>query len=339
MSNTFKVIYSTLAVVMVVNSFVFALPINTTAIAGNLDIVTTKDKSEKSFKTKLDKIDSANPVVRDAIKQENSKEVKFEGKDKNIKLNLVDGKIGINKNTDFQIELPKTLKYEMKGDKVVGFDANGDIGNTIENVEGGFRIVINIKDSKAKTYTYDFPLVAKNGEKYTMDKDGAVMLVDSKGSRLFSVLSPWAVDVKDKQLKTWYTIENKGTVLRQNIDLKGASFPVIADPAWCGNTVQNVYWSNWEGNGQIYSVLPTWCGRYGSNTSTLWNDMLAMKSINWYGWSLYLGKSVSSIQNSVYHQLECHNMFGFYKERYNLDIWRKDAPTYWDQYNAKCNVN
>jgi len=341
MSNSLKIIYSTLAVVMVVNSLVFALPINTDAIAGNPDIVITKDKNEKLFKTKLDKIDSANPVVREVIKQENSKEVKFEGKEKNIKLNLVDGKIGINKNTDFQIELPKTLKYELKGDKVVGFDSNGDIGNTIENVEGGFRIVINIKESKAKTYTYDFPLVAKKGEKYTMDKDGSVMLVDLNGERLFSVLPPWAVDAKDKQLKTWYTIESKGTVLRQNIDLKGASFPVIADPAWCGNTVQDVYWG-YVAAGSYYSVAPTWCGRYGAGTKALWDDMQKIKAINFASWANAYGKTTTEVYNSMYHQLECHNYHPAAfatKGRYNLDPWRKDAPTFWAQINASCNIN
>ena len=137
-----------------------------------------------------------------------------------------------------------------------------------------------------------------------------------------------------------YTIEKKGTVLRQNIDLKDASFPVVADPAWCGNTVANVYWDIWVGYGQLYSVLPTWCGRYSASTSAMWNDMLAIKPIYWSNWANYLHKSNYEIQMSMYHQLECHNVFGFFqKERYNLDIWRRDAPTYWEQYNAGCNVN
>lgn len=309
----------------------------------NQDIANIKGKNAENFNSKLEKIDSINPVVRDSIKLDADKDLKFEGKNKNIKLNLQNGRIKINKTTDFEIDLPKGISYEMRGDKVIGYNSSGEVVNSIENVEGGFRIVINVKESKAKTYTYDFPLIAKNGEKYEKDKDGNITLVDKNGKRLFSILPAWAKDSKNKDLKTWYTIENKGTVLRQNIDLSGASFPVLADPAWCGNTITDVYWvtgNSYTKYYPIYSASPSWCGRVLSNTSTLWSDMLEKKPINWDAWAIQLKRSVSEIQNSMYHQLECHNVFAFYqKSRYNLDIWRWDAPTYWTQYHAQCNVN
>jgi len=310
------------------------------ATSQNQNYSISKQRTIDTFKNKLDVIDKVNPVVRGNIKEEHSNEVRFEGKEKDIKFDLKEGKITINKSTNFQIELPKTLSYQFEGDRVIGYDHTGNISNSIENVDGGFRIVINIYESKASTYSYELPLVAISGEKYISNEDGTVWLVDSKGKRLFAIAHPWAVDAKNKNLKTWYTVENDGTVLRQHISLKGVSFPVIADPSWCGNTVSDIYWGYWDGHGSLYSVNPTWCGRLSSNTSALWNDMLSIKPINWTEWARYLGKSEQSIKSSMWHQLECHNVFAFFqKDRYNLDIWRRDAPTYWEQYNYSCNVN
>lgn len=69
--------------------------------------------------------------------------------------------------------------------------------------------------------------------------DGSFWIVnDATLENVGLVEAPWAVDAKGKQLATQYQVLADGTV-RQNVDVKGATFPVVADPrvsfgTWAG---------------------------------------------------------------------------------------------------------
>lgn len=95
-----RIFITTFAIAIFVMTF---SPLVVNSAQANQDIANTKGKNAENFNTKLEKIDSINPVVKDSIKLDVDKDLKFEGKDKNIKLNLQNGKIKINKTTDFEI--------------------------------------------------------------------------------------------------------------------------------------------------------------------------------------------------------------------------------------------
>lgn len=101
-------------------------------------------------------------------------------------------------------------------------------------------------------------------------------------------------------------------------------FPVVADPIYCGNTVNSVKWINRNGVWSA-SVSPTWCGRY--STRELWQN-----------WEEVVSKTPSSSQWnkqwntnqywSMYNQFACHwldwRAFVF-KGDWNLEPSRRDV--------------
>ncbi len=313
-----------------------------------------KENELKIFQDQIDTADKVIPVEREKVEKINDTEFKFVGNDKKVKVDINEKKIIINNNQDLQIELSKELNYEQVGDTILGYDLEGNILNSIENVGGGFRMVINISKSNKKIYSYDFPLIAKNGEKYLEKENGEFWLVNEKRERLYIVLKPWAKDSAGSSLKTWYTLEKKGAVLRQHIDLKDANFPVIADPTWCGNTVSSTVWKSYL-NGddrETLSIIPTWCGRYiGSLTipialqsvyfsawpaNIVW-DEVRTRFYSEYAKAICYGNMCwSNASRSMYNQLYCHMAGGFWKAEWNLEPWR--GLVSWSTYLAtRCN--
>ena len=151
--------------------------------------------------------------------------------------------------------------------------------------------------------------------------------MNENGERLYIVMKPWANDSAGKSLKTWYTIEKKGTVLRQNIDLKDASFPVVADPVWCGNTIESATWKsyiNGDDRGTL-SIIPTWCGRnLNVSTSSVWYELQ-----NRFWTQFTIAASCNNLicsstkLNSLWNQLSCHKFGGIIKPDWNLEAWRR----------------
>jgi len=299
----------------------------------------SKDRGNelKTFQKQLDEADIAAPVEREKIEKIGEYEVKFEGKDKKVKVDLKNKKIKINEKEDLQIELSGELNYEQVDDKILGYDIEGNLQNYIENVSGGFRMVINITKSNKKNYSYDFPLLAKNGEKYIDKENGEFWLVNEKGERLYIVMKPWANDSNGKSLKTWYTIEKKGTVLRQNIDLKDASFPVVADPAWCGYYIYSASWKTYI-NGDdrdTLSITPSWCGRWMAENywqiaaPYIWEELQIRYPYPFTTAVCSVGYCSITAKESMRNQLYCHvNFVGAYKDQWNVEPWRPNVAWY-----------
>ncbi len=94
--------------------------------------------------------------------------------------------------------------------------------------------------SARQTYTVSLPA----GGRLTRD-EGGVAVLNRKGRTVAVFESPWAVDSKGRSLQTSYRLE--GNRIVQETDVRGAAFPVVADPK-----VRKGWWrcfAKWRGPG------------------------------------------------------------------------------------------
>lgn len=296
------------------------------------------------FKQNLKNLDTTNPVTKEITKKDS----------KTYDLPQVSGSVQMDENTkaikvkfngkEFKItdKDTKALTNELVSGSLIRKNSNGDVASSVEAVDGGIRIVLNIEKTADKFYTYDFPVEAESGTKYIMNGQGT-KLVTSDGKVIVSVITPWATDSNKKSLKTWYTVENNGAILRQHVDLSGAKFPVLADPTWCGNVVNSVKWVyRGDEHGNTLSIDPTWCGRILANATSIWTLTGPMYAASYWTvnavwdevksryWSVYMSavcygrySCYSNADLSMYNQLYCH-MFAvpFKPDGWNLEPWR-----------------
>lgn len=288
------------------------------------------------FKQNLKNLDTTNPVTKEITKKDN----------KTYDLPQASGSVQMDENTkaikvrfngkEFKItdKDTKALTNELVSGSLIRKNSNGDVASSVEAVDGGIRIVLNIEKTTDKFYTYDFPVEAESGTKYIMNGQGA-KLVTSDGKLIVSVITPWATDSNKKSLKTWYTVESDGSILRQHVDLANAKFPVLADPAWCGNGIQSVEWKVRQASegGDTLSIVPTWCGRYVSNFRDMWNEVKT-RFPNQY-WSavcaVYTAGFCSyEVSESMYNQFVCHLIgssipYLSWKDDWNVEPWRRNV--------------
>lgn len=295
-----------------------------------------KPKSQKLTK------DKNNP--NELISDQNNLQIKFNLKDKKVKLQNKDkGDITIGipnpDNFDSVDEVDNKLIYS-------GINSKTDI--IVDGVDGGVRQIINIKDSSAPSF-YDFNVELSPGDKLELTSENGSVVKDKDNKTKVVVAKPWARDANGKELMTWYTIQNSNT-LRQNIDLKNAVFPVVADPAWCGNQINKVQWA-WR---NIYSnrhnwsleVSPTWCGRFlATDTWGAWTEVYDLTP----RCSRYSGNTCVTIPWnkqwntsqywSMYNQFVCHYanpLAQITKSEWNLEPWRPNVGLS-GMYRARCN--
>lgn len=272
------------------------------------------------------------------LNKDNKNQLSSNQRDLQIKFNLKNKKIKLqNKDKgDIQIGIPESQKMDsvdIVDNRVIysGKESKTDI--IVESIDGGIRQIINIKDSTAPNF-YDFPVDLEKDDNLILNKDGSAAVIrpytkeekekipknvpegieiPDKTAKLL-IAKPWAKDANGKDLKTWYTIA--GNNLRQNIDLNGAVFPVVADPIWCGNAINSV---NWIRRNDMWSasVNPTWCGAWGS-VQQPWDAWVeAYNKTNscarWSGWTCIArpwNKQWNTNQYwSMYNQFVCHAEF------------------------------
>ena len=241
-----------------------------------------------------------------------------------IKFNLKGKKVDIkNKDKgDVSVGIPNSDSFDsvdVVDNKVIYSGQNSKADVIVESVDGGFRQVINIKDATAPSF-YDFPVELGVGETLSVNDDGSAFIKKTDGSTKLGVAKPWAIDANKKELKTWYTVEN-GNILRQNIELKGAVFPVVADPAWCGNSIDKTEWENRSSEGGwTLKVTPTFCGRMISGMD--FNELISKTGNKENLWPQNNRNYNSTQGRSMYNQYRCHVVFASLKPSYNLEPWR-----------------
>ena len=341
-------------------------------------------KSQKDTSKILDNLKQKDPQKLESQKLERNKndqnelnsdqkdlKVKFDLKNKKVKLSSTDkGETSINIPNKNELD-----SVDIVDNKVVYSGKNSKIDVVVESIDGGVRQVINIKDSSAPSF-YDFPVELGTGDKLELTENGGAIIttknpkpldfsikdipkdldqktidqIKSNRSVKTTIAKPWAKDNNGKDLKTWYTIE-KSNILRQNIDLKGAVFPVVADPLWCGQVASYVGW-NWRtfynAGSWSLTIKPTWCG-INMSGPTPWGSWQEIYNKTAYhsAWP-YPQAYGTNTYWSMYNQYVCHTdwkAFAYLWDRknpwdgsleYNLEPWRTDKG-YWGFYNSKCN--
>lgn len=316
----------------------FSLPINTDALVNKEKLnkqsafqknLREKDPTSAQLKT-ITKNERDNSFLLDQIKGNDS--AKFDLNSKSLKLKY-HGKNFSIKDVD---SLNQTA--ELNSDTIVRYNQNGEIKSTIESVDGGIRIVLNITNSNSNIYTYDFLADVEGGGKYYLESNGSATLKTLSGETVVNVLQPWAKDSTNKALKTWYSVENSGNILRQHVDLTEANFPVIADPTWCGSIVQSEEWRTlWDEGGKIsLHIIPTWCGRnFGYNSNTF-QEVVDKAPYYPYGPNYWEKYTKNDMYWSMYNQFICHTWFARDKPDWNLEPWRPNVG-YTRTVLSKCN--
>jgi Protein of unknown function (DUF2599) len=294
--------------------------------------------------------------IDDLKKIQNNIREKDPQKTKSEKLETKSKDIQISKQKDNDIEIDSftkqiRIKSKSKGETTIGIPNGGQltdvqvIDNQVifsnrnskfdviaEAVDGGMRQVINIKDSSAPT-TYDFPVDLKNGETLKIENDGSASVKDVNGKNKLVIVKPWAKDASNKDLKTYYSIYESS--LRQTIELNNASFPVVADPGWCGDYFFQVFWENRPSEGGLsLRNFPTWCGRF-NDSGTGFDEIISKAPAN-SAWPSYTRSSASAPQGlSMFNQYKCHVLLAsWFKESYNLEP-NRPVVSFWNmiQYN------
>ncbi|WP_423183890.1 hypothetical protein [Arthrobacter sp. NyZ413] len=83
--------------------------------------------------------------------------------------------------------------------------------------------------NSAKKSSFGYELLV-NGAPAILESrsNGSVAVYSNDGTLVNVILPPWAVDATGKDLPTSYSVN--GNILQQDINLRGAAFPVVADP-------------------------------------------------------------------------------------------------------------
>ena len=137
----------------------------------------------------------------------------------------------------------------------------------------GAATVITLKDSVAPT-RYDFKLDLPPGASAQLLDDGSAVVRDSLHKALGSFQPPWAKDASGAAIPTSYSLA--GNVLSQVIDVRGATFPVTADPHYTWGWVSGtVYFNKSETKaialgGTVVSWIPTPYTVIGGRTLIAW---------------------------------------------------------------------
>ena len=126
-------------------------------------------------------------------------------------------------------------------------------------VDGGMQVLM-VLDGPDAPDEYRFDLALPQGASVVTHPDGAVEIVDGDGEAIGLFEAPWAVDAAGHSLETAYVVD--GHTLVQTIDLAGATYPVVADPAYyqdCGWTTctrwVSVNTTKWTYQNRMSTVL------------------------------------------------------------------------------------
>ena len=320
------------------------------------------NSEEKEIIENIEKVDPQKPQ-RNKFKRkgnkivDNSLSVKKE-------FNLSEKTINLKKdNSNIEIGTPIEVKdnnQTVQDDKIIYESKNNSVDLTVENVDGGIRQVIVIHD-KNQPNRYTFPMKLQAGQKFVKNEDESVKVKDSEDKTVLIILKPWAKDKNNKDLQTYYEVEDKQIV--QYINLDDAEFPVTADPTWCGNQIEYSRWEYKKGmyknddnqwlNDWSMSVKLNWCGRMTASAGCILRTpafcMAGSFGGGWDAWETAFNTAGphyrfkdrwygSSNYWKMYHQFICHyvNPVTWFKDEYNMDPWRKNVGQF-ETYVKMCN--
>jgi Protein of unknown function (DUF2599) len=271
-------------------------------------------------KPKLNKFKRKNNKL---TSDENGLKKEFQSKEKKVKLS----KTIDNKTHNLEIGTPESVSssssiVNIQADKLLLTSDNNKVDVNIENVDGGVRQVIVIKDNNQPN-RFQFPMKTPEGFTFKKNPDESVNLTDESGKTILTILKPWARDKNGKELQTYYEVEDK--LIVQFINYEGAEFPVTADPTWCGNSYYKLEWEDRASEGGLtLKISPTWCGRQiGVN---YWEAWESFKDVAWnapwrpeFDWYNKASQNNTNTYWSLFKQYHCHTITASWKETWNLE--------------------
>ncbi|TCI42855.1 DUF2599 domain-containing protein [Exiguobacterium sp. SH3S2] len=214
---------------------------------------------------------------------------------------------------------------------------------SIENVAlvGGVQILYNIESTESpKEYVLDLDIT--EGSRI-IHEDGEYKIVNEKGEVEVFIGSPWAKDSNGNEVETYYEIKDQQLI--QHIDYEGTDYPLVADPLFCSDTIDNTASKYTDSN--TFSVYPRTCARtYITASYTLGGALLGVFGSTAIGkqmWSEVVADAsyqATSTANrpKLKDQFICHavNPTTIWKSSWNLDTNRPDVSLL-DTYKALCN--
>lgn len=214
---------------------------------------------------------------------------------------------------------------------------------SVENIPliGGAQILYNIESSTSpKKYVLDLKLAEDSRLVY---ENGEYMIVNALGEVEVLIGAPWAKDSKGQAVKTSYEI--KDNQLIQHIEYEGENYPLIADPLFCSDTIDNTASKYTDSN--TFSVFPRTCARtYITASYTLGGALVGVFGSTAIGiqmWSEVAADASYKATSTTYRarlkdQFVCHavNPLTIWKSSWNLDTNRPDVSLA-ATYRAGCN--
>lgn len=333
-----KLLRSGALLIVVLSAFVVAFPAQATENLTSKKIESENDTRKEQILNIVEDQSLGNMPIK-KITQENDNTFVQEQKSFGIEVEISAEENSVTlekKGVGVTIGMPNVDSENIEMGMIDGqiVSTSDDLDVVVQSIEGGVRQIIKI-DSKDSDKHYDFPVELPAGYYLAQDDFGNITIRNRRGSVLTYIPHPWARDADGNDIPTYYTI--KGTVLRQYVEIeKATTFPVVADPIWCGATIKSVKWIDRGGKYPwSASVTPTSCGAWlgGGFQSGAWQELLdkTPKSKHWNK------KSGTSEYWSMYNQYFCHaDWAGGLKAPWNLEPARPNVG-YLKTVNALCN--
>lgn len=148
-------------------------------------------------------------------------------------------------------------------DGMTVYQGTDDAASTVvQPTDSGARFMTVISGPSAPSdYRYNLDVPA--GGSVAQDAGGSISVRDQQGDQVAGIAPAWATDANGQSLPTSYSVD--GTTVLQHVNLDGATFPVVADPAFtvdCGWVTCSYYLSR-----AVTKKIANKLGRY-QNAST-----------------------------------------------------------------------
>ncbi|MEV0408861.1 hypothetical protein [Actinoallomurus sp. NPDC050550] len=136
---------------------------------------------------------------------------------------------------------------------------------------GNFTDFAILRDAKAAK-SLSFAVDSKGG-RLVADSLGGVIVVGKDGKAIGRISAPWAIDAHGRELPTTYTVQ--GDKLIQQVDTRGAAFPVVADPHYTWGWITGTIYFN-RNETQLIASSSDWARKFGGFLPSPWSTIVVL---------------------------------------------------------------
>lgn len=136
----------------------------------------------------------------------------------------------LDSNAKFSVRQVISATYKLKGQAeplVSAIAAVNSSRSVVAETKGASSLISVLKNGENTT---KFKVTIPDGYKAEINTDGSIQLRSTQANIVIPFIkAPWAIDSKGKSLETNYVMADN--VITQNVNTKGAIYPVVADPS------------------------------------------------------------------------------------------------------------